>query len=99
MINCAKTIWILATNALDKTIISFCDKNQAIFDEDNRSKREDLLEELTTAMREEFISVFKVSILSLTVLPKVFRENTLLTKDLASTDRPNLRLRPISPLL
>ena len=62
MINCAKTIWILATNALDKTIIGFCDKNQAIFDEDKPSKREDLLEELTTAMREEFISVFKVII-------------------------------------
>ncbi len=62
MVNCAKTIWILATNALDKTIMGFCGRNQAIFDEDNPTKRENLLEELTTAMREEFISVFKVSI-------------------------------------
>lgn len=62
MVNCAKTIWILATNALDKTIMGFCDRDQAIFDEDNPTKRENLLEELTTAMREEFISVFKVSI-------------------------------------
>lgn len=62
MVNCAKTIWILATNALDKTIMSFCNRNQAILQEDNPTKRENLLEELTTAMKEEFISVFKVSI-------------------------------------
>lgn len=78
MINCAKTIWILATNALDKTIIGFCDKNQAIFDEEKPSKREDLLEELTTAMREEFISVFKVTVKN----PLNFRRNRIIDKRL-----------------
>lgn len=59
MVNCSKTIWILATNALDKRIIGFCDGNKAIFEEDNPYNRENLLEELTAAMREDFISVFK----------------------------------------
>ncbi|ERF69675.1 hypothetical protein EPUS_03667 [Endocarpon pusillum Z07020] len=58
-VNCSKTIWILATNALDKKIIDFCDRNEAIFDEDNSTKREKLLEELTSAMRDDFMSVFK----------------------------------------
>jgi len=62
MVNCSKTIWILATNALDRRIIDFCERNEAIFNEDNPTKRENLLEELTSAMREDFISVFKVSI-------------------------------------
>ena len=62
MVNCSKTIWILATNALDRRIIDFCEGNEAIFDEDNPTKRENLLEELTSGMREDFISVFKVSI-------------------------------------
>jgi hypothetical protein len=62
MVNCSKTTWILATNALDKKIIDFCERNEAIFDEDNPTKRENLLGELTSAMKEEFISVFKVSL-------------------------------------
>ncbi len=62
MVNCSKTVWILATNALDKRIIEFCGRNEAIFDEDNPTQRESLLEELTSVMREDFLSVFKVSI-------------------------------------
>lgn len=59
-IDCSKTIWIMATNALDKRIISFCGHNKAIFDEDSTSAREDLLEQLTFAMKEKFMTVFKV---------------------------------------
>ncbi|KAF2117303.1 P-loop containing nucleoside triphosphate hydrolase protein [Lophiotrema nucula] len=58
MVDCKDTIWILATNALDKRIVEFCENNQAIFDEENRPKREDLLEELTCEMKDDFISVF-----------------------------------------
>ena len=61
MIDCKNTIWILATNALDKTIVEFCDDNQSMFDEENRTKREDLLEELTSEMKDDFVSVFSVS--------------------------------------
>jgi hypothetical protein len=60
MVNCSKTIWILATNALDKRIIDFCGKNEAIFNEDYPNKRQDLLEELTSRMKEDFMGVFKV---------------------------------------
>lgn len=63
MVNCKSTIWILATNALDKHIIDFCERNQAVFDEDNKPQREDLLEELTLEMKDEFISVFSVRVL------------------------------------
>jgi hypothetical protein len=72
MVNCSKTTWILATNALDKRIIDFCERNNAIFDEDNLTKREALLEELTSAMREDFISVFKVSINFIKYLNKLY---------------------------
>ena len=72
VVNCSKTIWILATNALDKMIIDFCERNEAIFDDDNPAKREDLLEELTSAMREDFISVFKVSIYVIQCLNKPY---------------------------
>jgi hypothetical protein len=54
------TIWILATNALDKGITTFCTRNEAIFDEENGPTREDLIEELTGHMKEDFISVFSV---------------------------------------
>jgi hypothetical protein len=62
MVNCSKTTWILATNALDKGIIDFCHRNEAIFDENNSTKRQNLLEELTSSMREDFISQFRVSV-------------------------------------
>jgi hypothetical protein len=54
------TIWILATNALDKRITNFCTSNEAILDEENGPQREDLVEELADHMKEDFISVFSV---------------------------------------
>ena len=60
-VDCSKTIWILATNALDKRIVDFCNSNEAVLDESTDVKRQDLLEELTSAMKEDFMSVFKVS--------------------------------------
>lgn len=53
MVNYSKTTWILATNALVKRIIDFV-RNNAIFDEDNLTKRESLLKELTSAIRKDF---------------------------------------------
>jgi len=47
---------------LDKHIIDFCERNKAVFDEDNKPQREDLLEELTLEMKDEFISVFSVRV-------------------------------------
>jgi hypothetical protein len=59
-VDCSKAIWILATNALDARILSFCTSNKQILDEDDTERRDELLEELTSAMKEDFISVFKV---------------------------------------
>jgi hypothetical protein len=61
MVDCSKTIWILATNALDKTIVDYCKAHPAISEEDDRPKREGLLEQLTESMKDEFLSIFKVS--------------------------------------
>ena len=59
-INCSKTIWILATNALDEGIVQFCRNNDEIFDESDKSKRELLLDGLTEVMKERFKGNFKV---------------------------------------
>jgi ATP-dependent Clp protease ATP-binding subunit ClpA len=65
MVDCSKTIWIIATNALDDKIVQYCAMNKDIFvdDEDEEydgEKREELLEELTETMKQEFITQFKV---------------------------------------
>lgn len=60
-VDCSQTIWILATNALDDAIMSFCKQNPAVLDEVHSNERGNLLDDLTTAMRRKFISVFKVS--------------------------------------
>ncbi|KAF2729142.1 P-loop containing nucleoside triphosphate hydrolase protein [Polyplosphaeria fusca] len=57
-IDCKNTIWILATNALDNCITSFCKRNGAIFGTDNSTTRAELLDELTSSMKEKFINVF-----------------------------------------
>src|ERR1700748_749737 len=46
-INCSKTIWIMATNAMDEDIMQFCKKNEGIFDQDDPFKKEMLLDDLT----------------------------------------------------
>ncbi len=59
-INCMNTIWILATNSLDDRITSFCARNPAIYDGGNRLRRDDLLEELTMQMKNDFVVKFSV---------------------------------------
>jgi ATP-dependent Clp protease ATP-binding subunit ClpA len=60
-VDCSKTIWIIATNALDEKIENFCKRNPKIFEEDDQEEREGLLESLNEAMKEEFKGQFKVS--------------------------------------
>ncbi|KAF2797999.1 P-loop containing nucleoside triphosphate hydrolase protein [Melanomma pulvis-pyrius CBS 109.77] len=59
-INCSKTIWILATNALDAEIVSFCDRNEDIIIGDELVK-EELGKQLSKELKKGFISHFGVN--------------------------------------
>lgn len=61
-IDCSNTIWILATNALDDTILDFCEKHDGIFNEDKIHKST-LVRQLTRQLQEVFLQKFDVSIL------------------------------------
>jgi ATP-dependent Clp protease ATP-binding subunit ClpA len=56
-IDCSKTIWILATNALDDTIIKFCNPNPAIFSDDPLSS-EPPSKNLSKELRKAFLDHF-----------------------------------------
>lgn len=61
-IDCSKTIWILATNALDTTIQDFCTLNhKAIFLDDDESEKLRLMKRLSRELKEDFLSQFDVS--------------------------------------
>lgn len=59
-INCSKTIWILATNALDNTILDFCEDNDAITGDDGDEKSRQV-RKLSQQLRESFLQQFGVS--------------------------------------
>ncbi|KAM0511188.1 hypothetical protein ACHAPE_010139 [Trichoderma viride] len=56
-INCSKTIWILATNALDNTILDFCEDNEAITGDDGDEKSRQV-RKLSQQLRESFLQQF-----------------------------------------
>lgn len=60
-IDCSKTVWILATNALDLTIQSFCKLHRKpIFEEDDEGEKLRLMKVLSKAIKEDFLSQFGV---------------------------------------
>ncbi|KAK1241437.1 hypothetical protein MKX08_001411 [Trichoderma sp. CBMAI-0020] len=56
-IDCSKTIWILATNALDNTILDFCRDNDAITGDDGDEKSRQV-RKLSQQLRESFLQQF-----------------------------------------
>ncbi|UKZ66600.1 uncharacterized protein TrAtP1_007771 [Trichoderma atroviride] len=56
-IDCSKTIWILATNALDNTILDFCKHNEAITGDDGNEKTRQM-RKLSQQLRESFLQQF-----------------------------------------
>jgi hypothetical protein len=61
-IDCSKTVWILATNALDPTIQSFCKlHHKPIFEDGDESEKLRLMKSLSKAIKEDFLSQFGVS--------------------------------------
>jgi ATP-dependent Clp protease ATP-binding subunit ClpA len=62
-IDCSKTIWILATNALDTTIQDFCALNHTeLFVNDDESQKMQLMKRLSKEIKEDFLSKFDVSV-------------------------------------
>jgi len=54
-------IWILATNALDPTIMDFCKRNKAVvFESDRDEQLTSAMKELSKDLRNEFKHKFKV---------------------------------------
>jgi len=64
-VDCSKTIWIIATNAVDDKIHSFCDLHTDIITSDDESRKEQLARQLSRGLKKEFLSHFGVSILDL----------------------------------
>jgi ATP-dependent Clp protease ATP-binding subunit ClpA len=58
-VKCSKTIWIVATNALDKEIISFCDRNEDIMTGEEATK-EMLGKQLSRELKKAFLDRFGV---------------------------------------
>lgn len=73
-VDCSKTVWILATNALDATIQSFCKVHQKpIFEDEDETEKLRLMKTLTKSIKQEFLSHFGVSlILFLPSRPRCF---------------------------
>ena len=59
-VDCSNTIWILATNAFDNTITSFCDRNPQIFS-DNEKERKVLVRKLSKTLKADSLQQFGVS--------------------------------------
>ncbi|KAJ1323915.1 ATP-dependent Clp protease ATP-binding subunit ClpC [Microdochium nivale] len=60
MVNCLKTIFIIATNALDEVVVDFCGqkKHQAILDENDTPIKRRLGDKLSMKMRKACVSAF-----------------------------------------
>lgn len=62
MVNCSRTIWVLATNAIDEKIMKFCEAHKSvIFNDENHSERPSLIKKLSKVIKQEFKEQFKVS--------------------------------------
>ncbi|KAI1763843.1 P-loop containing nucleoside triphosphate hydrolase protein [Hypoxylon sp. FL1150] len=59
VIDCSKTIWILATNKLDESIHEFCNANEkALFQTDDEEAQDKAVGKLCRQLRKEFIEQF-----------------------------------------
>jgi hypothetical protein len=58
-VNCSKTIWILATNALDEKIKMFCDRNEEMITGEEAMK-EMLAKQLSRELKKGFLEKFGV---------------------------------------
>jgi hypothetical protein len=98
-IDCSKTVWILATNALDATIQSFCKlHHKPIFEDDDVSEKLRLMKDLSKAIKEDFLAQFGVS--SMFKIQGLWgfhsqRKSLLMVGAVVSSYRSNLRLPPI----
>ncbi|KEF63731.1 uncharacterized protein A1O9_01709 [Exophiala aquamarina CBS 119918] len=62
-IDCSKTIWILATNALDDKIRNFCQANgQMIWNDEDEEKQTRLINTLMKELKEDFLGKFQAPI-------------------------------------
>ncbi|KAM0817926.1 hypothetical protein AB5N19_03733 [Seiridium cardinale] len=57
-VDCRKTIWIMATNALDDTIHAFCKDNAAIIHSEDHVTQDRLVKKLCRELRTEFAGLF-----------------------------------------
>ncbi|KAI1414197.1 P-loop containing nucleoside triphosphate hydrolase protein [Hypoxylon sp. FL1857] len=60
-VDCSKTIWILATNALDDTINSFCEDNKEIHSQ-NETIKEKEAKRLSKELKDAFLARFNAPI-------------------------------------
>ena len=62
MVNCSRTIWVIATNAIDDKIMKFCEAHKSvIFNDEDHSERPPLIKKLSKVIKQEFKEQFKVS--------------------------------------
>jgi hypothetical protein len=93
-VDCSKTIWILATNALDTTIQNFCKlHDKPIFVDDDHGEKLRLMKQLSKELKEDFLSKFSVSF---TQVPNM---EAYLTVQTVPHHRSNLRIPPIPSIL
>lgn len=68
--DCSKTIWILATNALDPTIKTFCTNYQDdIFGKGDEVVMARLMKRLKRLLKEDFLQRFGVGFLQKYITP------------------------------
>ncbi|OTA94945.1 hypothetical protein M434DRAFT_381613 [Hypoxylon sp. CO27-5] len=60
-VDCSKTIWILATNALDDTINEFCEDNKDIYSQDEARKEKEA-KRLSKELKNAFLTIFDAPI-------------------------------------
>lgn len=60
-VDCSKTIWIMATNALDDLILDFCEVHQdQVHQTDDSHRHAELMAELSAKLKSKLKSVFGV---------------------------------------
>jgi len=60
-VDCSKTIWIMATNALDDTILDFCDVHQEqVYQTDDSHRHAEIMTELSAKLKKQLKSTFGV---------------------------------------
>ena len=60
-VDCSKTIWIMATNALDNLILNFCEVHQdQVHQTDDSHRHTELMAELSAKLKSKLKSIFGV---------------------------------------